>query len=81
MVLKSVRRRNGGIEIDWGLQDAIANYDFVLLLEEMIVSSKPVVFSKLAWSLVERIFVAFAVVVIKCVLMFMGAARHASNYW
>jgi len=76
-----VRRRNGGIEIDWCLQDAVANYDFVLLLEEMVVSSKPVVFGKLARSLVERIFVAFAVVVIECVLMFMGAARHASNDW
>jgi len=80
-VFEGMRDWDSGVEIDWRLQDAIANDSLFLLLEQVIVGCEPVIFCKLTGPLIECIFVIFAKIVIVAMLMLMSAAWHAANDW
>jgi len=78
-VFEGMRDWHSRVEIDWRLQDAIANNSFLLLLEQVIVGCKPIVLSELTGPLIKCILVIFAKVVIVSMFMLMSAAGHAAN--
>ena len=68
-----------GVEIDWCLLDTLTDDSFLLLLEKIEIGSKPVIFSKFTWSLVQGTLVVLRIIVVIVVLMFVRATWHATN--
>lgn len=85
VVLKVFQDRNTRLKVDRCLLDAIADDTLLLLLQQVVVGSEPVVLSKLTWPLIESIHVVFAVIVIVVALLHaagcLGASWHAADDW
>ena len=79
LVLKLLVDRQVGVEIDRCLLDTLTDDSFLLLLERIEIGSKPVIFSKFTWSLVQGTLVVLRIIVVVVVLMFVGATWHATN--
>lgn len=84
-VLKGFQDGNTCLKVDWCLLDAVADDALLLLLQQVVVGSEPVVLSKLTWPLIESVHVVFAVVVVVVALLVttgcLGASWHAADDW
>ena len=84
-VLKGLQDWYARLQVDRSLLDAIADDTLFLLLQQVVVGSKPVVLSKLTWPLIESIHVVFAIVIVVVALLqsagCLSASWHAANDW
>lgn len=81
LILESLVDRQLCVKVDRCLLYAIANSTFFLLLDQIVVSSEPIVLSKLSWPLIKSIHIVLTIVIVKVMLMLMGTPRHTSNNW
>ena len=85
IVLEVLQDGCARLEVDWSLLDAVADDTLILLLEQVVVGSEPVVLGKLTWPLIKCIRVIFTVIVIVVALFqttgCLGASWHAANDW
>ena len=85
VVLELLSDWDRSVEVDWRLQDTIADNTLLLLLKQVVVGSHPVVLDKLTWSSVESILVALTVVVVEVAFLqptgSSGATWHAADNW